>query len=44
MVKSKTGKRDDWRELMKSNKWDFKGDEPDFTEEGWARRKPKKKK
>ena len=44
MVKSKPGKRDDWRELMKSNKWDFKGDEPDFTEEGWARRKPKKKK
>ncbi len=44
MVKSKPGKHDDWRELMKSNKWNFKGDEPDFTEEGWARRKPKKKK
>ena len=37
------GRRDDWRELMKSNKWDFKDDEPDFAEEGWARRKPKKK-
>ena len=30
-------KREDWRELMR-------GGGPDFTEEGWARRKPKKKK
>ena len=36
---------DDWRELMKPKKWgDLRGEEPDFTEEGWARRKPKKKK
>jgi len=27
----------DWRQF-------FRGEEPDFTEEGWARRKPKKKK
>ncbi|MBR5689762.1 MAG: hypothetical protein IKX17_04885, partial [Prevotella sp.] len=32
----------DWRELMKPKKWDFKGDEPDFSEEGWALRKPRK--
>ena len=34
----------DWRELMKPHKWDFKDKEPDFTEEGWAIRKPRKKK
>jgi ATP-dependent RNA helicase DeaD len=28
-------KKDDWRQF-------FKGEEPDFTEEGWAKRKPKK--
>ena len=36
--------RDDWRQLMQPRKWDLRGPEPDFTEEGWARRKPKKKK
>lgn len=36
---------DDWRMLMAGAKdFDFRGPEPDFTEEGWARRKPKKKK
>ncbi len=34
----------DWRELMKPKKWDLKGKEPDFSEEGWAIRKPRKKK
>ena len=34
----------DWRELMKPKKWDFKGAEPDFSEDGWALRKPRKKK
>ena len=34
----------DWRELMKPKKWDFKDSEPDFSEEGWALRKPRKKK
>ena len=29
--------KDDWKQF-------FKGDEPDFSEEGWARRKPKSKK
>ena len=39
------GKQDDWRGLMKDAK-DIKlrGSEPDFSEEGWARRYPKKKK
>lgn len=36
---------DDWRALMMGNKdIELRGDEPDFSEEGWARRKPKKKK
>ena len=42
----------DWRDLMRKatednrrgkKQFDFRGDEPDFSEEGWARRKPKKK-
>lgn len=32
--------RDDWKALMNG---DFKDEEPDFSEEGWARRYPKKK-
>lgn len=30
------GTREDWQQF-------FKGDQPDFSEEGWAKRKPKKK-
>ncbi len=37
-------KRDDWRNLMKNGGKELRGEEPDFSEEGWARRKPKKKK
>ena len=47
-------KKENWRELMRSaegrsqgkNKSQraFKGEEPDFSEEGWAMRKPRKKK
>ena len=33
----------DWRELMKPKKWNLRGEEPDFSEEGWAVRKPRKK-
>lgn len=33
----------DWRELMKGRQFKFKDEEPDFSEEGWARRRPKKK-
>ena len=32
----------DWRELMKGQPFKFRGEEPDFSEEGWARRKPKR--
>lgn len=35
--------RDDWKSLMQGANVKFKGDEPDFSEEGWARRRPKKK-
>ena len=41
---SRKAKKDDWRSLMNAPRVDFKGEEPDFSEEGWARRKPKKKK
>ena len=44
MPAKKKMKKDDWRSLMNSPRVDFKGEEPDFSEEGWARRKPKKKK
>jgi len=37
-------KKDDWRGLMNKSPRDFVGDEPDFSEEGWAMRKPRKKK
>lgn len=34
---------DDWRSLMAGNpNIELRGEEPDFTEEGWARRRPKK--
>ncbi len=36
-------KKDDWKELIKGAPLKFKGEEPDFSEEGWARRRPKKK-
>ena len=37
-------RKDDWRELMSKKPFDLKGDAPDFSEEGWARRRPKRKK
>ena len=37
-------KKDDWKQfLQQDDKNTFRGPEPDFTEEGWARRKPKRK-
>ena len=42
--KPKRQKKDNWRELMDKAPRGFKGDEPDFSEEGWAMRKPRKKK
>ena len=37
-------KKDDWRGLMGKTPRDLKGPEPDFSEEGWAMRRPRKKK
>ena len=34
--------RDDWRTLMNKQPKEQRGEEPDFTEEGWARRRKKK--
>ena len=42
--KPKRQKKDDWRSLMGKAPRDLKGPEPDFSEEGWAMRKPRKKK
>ncbi len=35
-------RKDDWQELMRGGGAKLKGEEPDFSEEGWARRRPKK--
>ena len=37
-------KKDDWMKFLNPDFNGFKGEEPDFSEEGWARRRPKKKK
>ena len=37
-------KKDDWMKFLNPDFHGFKGEEPDFSEEGWARRRPKKKK
>ena len=39
-----SGRKDDWRQFFNKGGNDFKfaDDEPDFSEEGWARRKPRK--
>ncbi len=42
--KPRSQKKDDWRSLMGKVPRDFIGPEPDFSEEGWAMRKPRKKK
>ena len=39
-----SGKKDDWKQFFQHPDVEFKGPEPDFSEEGWARRKPRKKK
>ena len=43
--KRRTRKEDvgDWRQFFTKKEIKLKGEEPDFSEEGWARRKPKKK-
>ena len=40
---AKRPKKDDWRSLMNKVPRELKGPEPDFSEEGWAMRKPRKK-
>ncbi|MCR4583355.1 MAG: DEAD/DEAH box helicase [Prevotella sp.] len=40
----KRHRQDDWRALMNKEPRELKGDIPDFSEEGWAMRKPRKKK
>ena len=41
---SRSSKKDDWRSLMKKVPRDLRGPEPDFSEDGWALRKTRKKK
>ena len=36
------GKKNDWRQFFQNNNKELKGEIPDFSEEGWARRRPKK--
>ncbi len=38
-----SGDTGDWRQFFQNNDTKLKGEEPDFAEEGWARRKSKKK-
>ena len=37
-------RKDDWRQFINNPDIKLVGEEPDFSEEGWARRKPRKKK
>ncbi len=39
-----SGRQDDWRQFIDNPDIKLVGEEPDFSEEGWARRKPRKKK
>ncbi|MBR2291083.1 MAG: DEAD/DEAH box helicase [Prevotella sp.] len=41
---AKRHQKDDWRTLMSKVPRELKGPEPDFSEEGWAMRRPRKKK
>ena len=36
-------KKEDWMQFLNPKGMKLKGEEPDFSEEGWARRRPKKK-
>ena len=42
-AKQKKYKKDNWMALMNPKNMKLKGEKPDFTEEGWAIRKPRKK-
>ena len=38
-----SGRKDDWRQFINNPDIKLVGEEPDFSEEGWARRRPRKK-
>ena len=42
-ARMESGRPDDWRQFFQGHDIILKGQEPDFSEDGWARRKPKKK-
>ena len=42
-VQKESGRQDDWRQFFQKSDVKLKGEEPDFSEDGWARRKPRKK-
>ena len=43
-VPARGGRKEDWRDLMRqATNIRLRGEEPDFSEEGWAMRKPRKK-
>ncbi len=42
-VRPESGNTSDWRQFFQGHDVQLIGDEPDFSEEGWARRKPKNK-
>ena len=41
-ARMESGRQDDWRQFFQGHDIILRDDEPDFSEEGWARRKPKK--
>ena len=41
-ARMESGRQDDWRQFFQGGPIELVGEEPDFSEEGWARRKPKK--
>lgn len=42
-MRMESGRKDDWRQFFQGHDIQLIGDEPNFSEEGWARRRPKKK-
>jgi len=42
-ARMESGRPDDWRQFFQGHDVILRGEEPDFSEEGWARRRPKKK-
>ena len=41
-ARMESGRQDDWRQFFQGHDIILRDDEPDFSEEGWARRRPKK--